>query len=198
MSEEIAAALCKTTVISTGDFKLASGRNSNIYINLRMLPSYPEVFNFISDKAAEAISSMEVNVIAGTEAAIPIATAVALKTGLPMITVRKPRQFNNRSLVTGVIDREQKVVLITDIITNGYNKIRQIEAIKNEGGIIENLLTVLDKEEGAAESLEQKGVKLQSLITLKSLLDYMKAHSMMDEETYSKIIEQQSQEKEYE
>ena len=189
MNEEIADALCKANIISFGSYQLASGKESSIYVNLKMLPSYPDALNLISDKIAEQMGNLGADIIAGSEpGGVPLAVAVSLKTGIPMISVRKPSKFPRGSNITGNLGNGQKVVLVTDLITNGYNKLRIIENIKKEGGAVENIISVLDKEEGAAESLHNEGVQLHSLITLKSLLEYMRDHSLIEKEKYLKIL----------
>ena len=197
MSEEIADSLCKANVVSFGNFKLASGRESLLYVNLRILPSYPDIFNIVSDRIAEVVSNLGVDVIAGSESDIPLAVAVSLKTGIPMISVKKPTRFVRTATVIGMLTEGQKVALVTDIITNGYNKLKLIEGIREQGGVIENLISVIDKEEGASANLNKEGITLHSLLTLRGLLDHMRNHSMIEKDRYNQILEQMSMEQEY-
>jgi orotate phosphoribosyltransferase len=187
MSEEIAEAICRANIVNFGDFKFGDGRQSPIYLNLRILPSYPMIFKFISDKIVGILASINQDVVCGTDSAFALATAVSLKTNLPAIYVRKQR-YSQRTMIEGVLNKNQKVVLITDIITNGYNKLRLIDAIRNAGGIIDNIVSVVDKEEGADENLKKVGVTLHRLITLKGLLDYMNENSLIEKDVYGQIV----------
>ena len=175
-----------------GDYRLSSGRRSSFYINLRVLPSHPDVFDYISGSIAQICSQIGVEVVAGAEPnGVSLATGAALKAHLPAIFIKRaPRRFirGTPNLIIGKLQKGQKVVLVTDLITNGYIKGKIIDEIKKAGGIVENIIAVLDKEEGAEENLSKEGIKLYSLIKVSELIEHMKANSLVDEETYNKVI----------
>jgi len=64
-----------------------------------------------------------------------------------------------------------------------------IEGIKNSGGVVEDVLIVLDREQGGVEALAKENVKLHSLITLKELLKYMKDNNLVDENKYNEVLD---------
>ncbi len=199
MNEDVANALCSAEVLSFGNYQLSSGKKSQYYINLRILPSHPDVFDFISASIAQIVSQLGVDVIAGAEPnGVPLASGVALKTHLPAIFVKRaPRRFISGpmpNLIVGKLVKGQKVVLVTDLITNGYIKGKIIDEIKKAGGVVENIIAIIDKEEGAEENLAEQGIKLQSLIKVSELIEHMKANSLVDEETYNKVIASRSEE----
>ncbi len=191
MNEIVAKALCDANVVRFGDFELASGRKSPIYIDLRILPSVPKSMHVMAEELGKVAKDMGVTVVAGAETAgIPIAMAISLKTDLPMVYVRRrPKRYGTNSMIEGILTKEDKAVLIDDLITNGGSKITFIDGIKQGGAKVEDVLVILDREQGGTETLSKIGVKLHSLITLKDLLDYMKENKLLMEEQYNNVVE---------
>lgn len=187
---KIAKALVDANVVKFGEFTLASGAKSPIYVDLRIVPSFPEPFQLIADELAKAVKTLDINVVAGAETAgIPYAAAIALKANLPMVYVRKqPKGYGTMSMIEGVLNKDDKVVLVDDLATGGYSKLRFIEGIQKAGALVNDVLIVLDREQGCKEALEEKGVTLHCLITLKELLKYMKSKELVTAEKYKEIL----------
>ena len=72
--------------------------------------------------------------------------------------------------------------------TNAFSKLIFVDGIRRAGGVVEDVLIVLDREQGGADALSKEGVKLHSLITLKELLGYMKASNMVDDKKFNEIL----------
>jgi|TARA_B100002003_G_scaffold172648_1_gene160599 uridine monophosphate synthetase len=191
MNEKVAKALEEANVVKFGEFTLASGIKSPIYVDLRVLPSYPEPFAAITAELVKTVKKLEADVVAGAETAgIPLSTAISLKSKIPMIYVRKrPKSYGTKEMIEGILEKDQKVVLIDDMATNGFSKIKFIEGIKHSGGVVEDVLIVLDRGQGASETLSKENVKLHCLITLKELLKYLKDKNKIDENKYNEIID---------
>jgi len=187
MKDKLAKALCNANIMKFGLFSLASGRKSPVYVDVRVLPSSPASFSLAIDELVKKVKALKVDVVAGAETAgIPIAAAIALKAKLPMIYVRKrPKSYGTMSFIEGVLEKDQKAVLIDDMITDGKSKMRFIEGIKKEGAVCEDVLVILDREQGGTENLSAENLKLHSLITLKELLEYMKKNELVDEDNYN-------------
>ncbi|MCH8329641.1 MAG: hypothetical protein IIB81_04590 [Nanoarchaeota archaeon] len=86
------------------------------------------------------------------------------------------------------MEKDAKVILIDDMATNAYSKLKFVDGIKASGGIVEDVLIVLDREQGGVEALAKENIKLHSLITLKELLAYMKENNMIDDNKYNEIL----------
>ncbi|MBI2651081.1 orotate phosphoribosyltransferase [Candidatus Woesearchaeota archaeon] len=154
MNEKIAKALADADVLKFGEFTLASGKLSPIYVNLRVLPSYPKSMAIVAEELVKVINKLKPDVIAGAETAgIPLATAISLKTQLPMIYVRKrPKSYGTKDTVEGILTKNAKTVLVDDMATNAYSKLIFVEGIKNSGGIVKDVVIVLDREQGGSEA----------------------------------------------
>lgn len=190
MNEKIAKALTDANVVKFGEFTLVSGIKTPIYIDLRVLPSYPESMITVTEELVKAVKKLKPGVVAGAETAgIPLATAISLKTKIPMIYVRKrPKSYGRGEQIEGVLKKDAKVALIDDMATNAFSKLKFIDGIRNSGGIVEDVVIVLDREQGGVEALAKENVKLHSLITLKELLNYMKNNNLIEEDKYNEVL----------
>jgi len=190
MNEKIAIALADSNIVKFGEFTLASGIVSPIYIDLRVLPSYPESFATVTEELSKLVKKLKPDVVAGAETAgIPLATAISIKMKIPMIYVRKrPKSYGTGEMIEGILAKDARVVLIDDMATNAYSKIKFIDGIKQSGGIVNDVVIVLDREQGGIEALAKEHVKLHSLITLKEILNYMKQNNMIDDNKLNEIL----------
>ena len=191
MNEKIAKALVDANVVKFGEFTLTSGNISPIYVDLRVIPSYPDSMATVTEELVNVVKKLKPDVVAGAETAgIPLATAISIKTKIPMIYVRKrPKSYGTNEQIEGVLKKDAKVILVDDMATNAFSKIKFIEGIKYSEGIVEDVLIILDREQGGVEALAKENVKLHSLITLKELLNYMKDNNIMDESKYNEIMD---------
>lgn len=190
VNEKVAKALADANVVRFGEFTLASGLKSPIYVNLRILPSYPAAMKIVCEELSKLVKKLKPDIVAGAETAgIPLSTAISLNTGIPMIYVRKkPKTYGTMDLVEGILEKGKKVVLIDDMATNAYSKLIFVEGIKHAGGIIDDVVIVLDREQGGTEALGKESIKLHSLITLKELLHYMKSKGMIEEKKLNEVL----------
>ena len=107
-----------------------------------------------------------------------------------MIYVRKrPKGYGTNQLIEGELQKGQKVVLVDDMATNAFSKIAFIDGIRQAGGIVNDTVIVLDREQGGADALAKEDVKLHSLITLKEMLNYMKDGNLIDEDKYNETMQ---------
>ena len=107
--------------------------------------------------------------------AVPLATAVSVMSQaqgrpLPAFFVRKQaKDHGARKLVEGLAPGEtlqgKRVVILEDVTTTGGSSMKAIEAAKAEGAIIERVITVVDRLEGAADTFKAAGAPFQALLT---------------------------------
>ena len=183
MNTKVADAIMKGKLVKFGLFTYTSGKQGPIYIDLRELPSYPKLFNDVTNELSRLVQSLPCDIVAGAETAgIPLSTAVSIKTGTPMIYVRKePKKHATKSQIEGILEKGKRVILVDDLITYGTSKINFINGIKKAGGRIKDIVIVLERGEknGGRELLKKKGYKLHALLTLKELMEYMvKKHKL--------------------
>ncbi|MCK5012965.1 MAG: orotate phosphoribosyltransferase [Candidatus Omnitrophica bacterium] len=167
MRNELVRALLDVDALEYGEFNLASGRKSNYYFNIKKAITDPRVLSIISKKVIENIPTLlcHVDAIAGVEiGGVPIATAVSLDTGIPLIIVRKKSKgYGIGDSFIGDVEGK-RIVLVEDVTTTGSSVIKGIEKIRDNCGIVDTVITVADRDEGARHNLGILGVKLIMLV----------------------------------
>ena len=114
------------------------------------------------------ISDDEIDRVAGPAlGAVPIATAVALHSGIPMLMIRKAQKdYGTSKLIEGHLKEGDRVIVVEDVTTTGNSLLKAVKAVVDNGGIVERTFVVVDREEGAVEKLEEKGLLLEPLVSI--------------------------------
>ncbi len=166
----------KIGVLKQGDFVLTSGKKSSYYINLRILPSHPQIFRKLGELLTRYILTYidSFDVIAGiATASIPLATLISITLNKPMIYVRKgKRKHGEKKTVEGKLRKNQKVLLIDDVLTTGESKAYAAQEIKKEGGKIKDMLIVVDRGEGGKERLKKDGYNVHCIFSVKEMFQH--------------------------
>ena len=195
---EVCKLLARIGAIKFGVFKLTSGKTSPYYIDLRLVPSFPDAFKFITDVYAEMIRS-EIGldafdrVAAVPTSGIPFAAVVALGLDKPFLYVRKEAKLHGRERrVEGLLAPGDRVILLDDLITTGKTLSEAAKAIRAEGGVVEHAFVLIDREEGGRETLAQAGVQLHALMTVREMAKTLLDLGAIEEEAYELIMRQVS------
>ena len=155
-------------------FQLVSGKFAPVYIDCRMLISYPLQRGIITAYAQWICdqNQLEFDCIAGGETAgIPFAAWLAEKMGKAFIYVRKkPKGYGTTSQLEGKIESGRSVLLYEDLITDGQSKINFIEGIRKAGCRIADCLVLFDRRQGGSRTLADQGVALHSLVSVEDCL----------------------------
>jgi len=186
MKKEIALALQEIGAIKFGEFKLKSGIMSPIYIDLRLLISYPKVLKLISEAMIEIAKKLKFDVIAGIPyTALPIATAISISQNWPMVYARKEvKDYGTKKKIEGVFKDGDTALIIDDLITTGESKFETVEPFTASGLKIRDFIVLVDREQGGGRLLKEKGFNLHSVIGINELLDILKAEGKLDEAKY--------------
>jgi orotate phosphoribosyltransferase len=189
--EQIALALHQIGAVKFGEFTLKSGIKSPIYIDLRLLISYPEVLKLISEAMIDISKKLKFDVIAGIPyTALPIATAMSISQNWPMVYARKEvKDYGTKKKIEGVYKEGQTALIIDDLITTGGSKFETIEPFEASGLKITDFVILVDREQGGARILEEKGYHLHSVIGINELLDILHKNSKIDDQSYKKAKE---------
>jgi orotate phosphoribosyltransferase len=162
---------------STGaETRLVSGRSTNFYFDMKPSMLHPESAHLIAALTLAGRKGTHVEFVGGLEiGAVPLATAVAVlsqASGRPIgaFFVRKQaKEHGARKLVEGLAPGEtlhgKHVVILEDVTTTGGSSMRAIDAVKAEGAVIDSVITVVDRLEGAAQAFKAAGISFRALLT---------------------------------
>lgn len=154
----------------TGTFRLRSGQTSNEYFDKYQFESAPLLLAQIAEHMA-ALLPDNIDYLGALEmGGIPIATALSLKTGVPVVFVRKEaKQYGTCKFAEGPAIKGKKLCLIEDVITTGGQVLISTKDLRSEGAIIENVLCVIDRSEGKTEKIREANLELRALYTMAEL-----------------------------
>ena len=170
--ERLIAALKDCGAVKFGDFTLASGKKSKYYIDIKKASTDPGTLRIIAEQAAQKVSELDLDIVGGVAlGGVPIATAVSLETGLPLLLVRKNvKDYGTGGRFVGGLTAGARVVLMEDVTTSGGSVLDGIFALREAGGVVDTVITVVDREENAIRRLKSVGVDLVSLVRASDLV----------------------------
>jgi uridine monophosphate synthetase len=170
----LADGLLNAGCIKFGEFALKSGLKSPIYIDLRLIITYPKFLEQIGEAYLPLLKKLKFDRVAGLPyAAIPIATAISLAGNYPMIYPRKEaKSYGTKAEIEGEYHAGETVVVIDDLATTGGSKFEAIEKLTGAGLVVKDVVVLIDRQSGAKESLKQAGYSLHAVLTINQLLDY--------------------------
>lgn len=173
---DFALALFDIGAIRFGDFTLASGKRSPLYIDLRLLVSHPSLLTRTARLYALLIADLPVDRLAGVPyAALPLGTAVSLETGLPLIYTRKePKNHGRDRKIEGEFSRGERAILIEDLVTTAGSLIKSVGILREAGLIVEHAAVLIDREQGGSENLARMGVQCHAAFSITRLLDILR------------------------
>lgn len=167
--EAILRMLLEASAVRFGEFTLASGEKSDVYVDVKRAWPDPRRLDLLARAFAARVGSADR--LAGMElGAVPLVVATALRTGHPYVILRKAaKEHGTKQAFEGEISPGDRVLLIEDVCTTGGSSVRSVEIIRGAGGVVDRMLVVIDRESGASERLAAMGVRVEPLATFSEL-----------------------------
>jgi orotate phosphoribosyltransferase len=169
----VAQSLLACGAVRFGDFTLTSGAKSRYYVDVKAASTDPRTLRGIAQAmAAVARRAGPFDAVAGMElGAVPIATAVSLESGLPLLIVRKgERQHGTGKRIEGRDPAGLRVFVVEDVTTSGGSTVEAVKALRAAGAAVAHACVVVDREAGAVAALASLDVKLHPLVSVSELL----------------------------
>jgi orotate phosphoribosyltransferase len=169
----IADELYECGAIKFGEFMLHSGKKSPVYLDMRVVPSWPDIFRRLAMLCTEMANVIGPDIVAGVATGgVPWATIVAYESRLPLVYVREAKKGHaTRKLVEGFLREGSRILLVDDVATTGTSLLEAAKGLREVGGIVSKSLVVVDRGQGAKDRLKEQGIELLSVYTLSQLLD---------------------------
>ncbi len=179
LKQALVALIKQRSFQSGGEIKLASGRTSSFYFNMKPTMLNPMGAHLIATLILDQLAQdgIEADMIGGLEmGAVPLASAVAAISAagprpLHAFFVRKQaKEHGTQSLVEGLAKGEtltgKKVVIVEDVTTTGGSAIKAAEAVARDGGEVVRVITIVDRREGATEAFANAKLDFRPLLTI--------------------------------
>ena len=196
LEAQLSRILMKTGATKFGLFKLSSGKLSPYYIDLRMIPGDPRglqtVIEIYERMVRSKVGITSFDRIAGVPTAgIPYASILAYRLSKPFLYVRREAKAHGAERrVEGQLLPGDRVVLVDDLITTGKNTLQAAEAVRAEGGQVEDVIVLIDRQEGGPAALAQAQLKLCAFTTVTKIARQLHQTEVIDDEQYKDILAQ--------
>ena len=175
-------------------FTWASGWQSPIYCDNRIILSYPVIRNFVRQEMAKQVERLygKPDIIAGVATgAIGIGILVAEALGLPFVYVRpEPKSHGRKNQIEGHINAGKTVVVIEDLISTGKSSLNAVNALKEAGADVKGMVAIFTYGfDIANKNFEEEKVQLHTLSNYKHLIDQAVKTNYIKEELVQTLLQ---------
>jgi uridine monophosphate synthetase len=163
---------------------------SPIYVDLRVLQSYPDAMDAAVAALAELIDAHHLTFTryAGIPmAATPLVAVLSHITRVPMITPREAKTHGTADTINGAFTPGETVLAVDDVISSGDSKVEAIHVLEANGLIVRDVAVLIDREQGGAAQLAEAGYTLHAAVRLSQLLDYWRDSGGLDPAMYANV-----------
>lgn len=180
---DLVLALHRIGAIKFGEYTLKSGIISPIYLDLRILVSYPDELKQVAKAYSGLLRSVSYDRMAALPyAALPLVAATSSENNQPWIYTRKEaKDYGTKKLIEGEYNPGETIVVVDDMTTNGASKLEVIAPFEKEGLKVKDVVVLLDRQQGASKILSKKGYKLHAVLTFDVVLDTLLREGMIDQ-----------------
>ena len=199
MKTELSQILNRIGALKFGSFKLTSGKISPYYLDLRIVPSFPDAFKRICDLYIELILS-EIGadnfdrIVGIPTAGMSFGSIVAYQLKKAFVYVRTAEREHGRGRrVEGILLPGDRVLLIDDLITKGGSILKAADAVRAEGGVVADVMVLMDREENGENSLANQGIKLHCVLKISEFAKKLNEIETITEKQMNIILNQVNQ-----
>jgi uridine monophosphate synthetase len=196
--ERIADVLFDIGAVRFGDFRLKlhdrapEAPLSPVYIDLRVLRRFPEAKGVAIDAYVELLCELKFDLLADVPtAATPLVSTISDRMDIGMITPRTDKKTHGTGAkVDGLLaeDAGMTAVVIDDLITTAGSKLEAVDILRANGLVVNDVVVLIDREQGGGEQLSQNGLQLHSVLTMNQMLEHYRASGRIFEDQYEDAL----------
>jgi len=192
---EVGSALYNSGCLKFGSFRIKSGASSPYYIELACLLSSPKAVCTVADIAADEIKEIAASARVDKLASIELKGALLLanigcRTGLSCTVVRKEEKtYGATGRIAGAdVARGEHILFFDDVVSEGLSKLEGIKSLEQLGAKVENIMVVVDREQGGRENLENAGYNVHALARISEFVDFLFSNTHISKEQADAVL----------
>ncbi|CAF0804929.1 unnamed protein product [Adineta steineri] len=191
--EDLVVKLFDIEAFKFGSFKLKSGIQSPIYIDLRVIISYPDILRSVAVHMNEILqrSNVTYDSICGVPyTALPIASIICVDYKKPMLIRRKEtKNYGTKKLIEGKFNQNDRCLIIEDIVTSGSSVIETADSLRAEGIQVTDAIVFFDRQQNGDNNLKGKNIRLLRVLTITQVLEYLVKNKRITQEASNDVQE---------
>jgi uridine monophosphate synthetase len=187
--EQLIEGLFRAGCVKFGQFMLASGKQSPIYVDLRRVVSFPALLQQVYEAYRAQLQGLIYDLIAGVPlGALPTSAILAHQMTVPLIYPRKEaKQHGTAQQIEGAYQPGQIAVMIEDVITSGGSILTTAEQLRAGGLTIHDAVVLIDRQQGGREALSAHGLQVHAVLTIQEILHSLLTQSLIDSDTFISV-----------
>lgn len=188
--EELSLTLFDIGAIQLGKFRLHSGRTSRVYLDLRLLVSYPQALRLATAAYQHILQNLSFDLLAAPPlAGLPIGTSLCLAMDKPLIYPRKTaKSYGTGKSIEGHWQVGQSAVIIDDVITSGDSVLHAIVSLKTAGLQVTDAVVLIDREQGGIKSMQEQGYQATAAMTISQVMAFLERHERITAKERVKVL----------
>ena len=163
---------------------------SPMYVDLRVLRSFPDALDATVAALQELIETRGLIFSRYADvpmAATPMVAVLSHLTRIPMITPRETKTHGAGGSINGFFTPGETVLVIDDVVTHADSKIEAIHTLEANGLVVQDVVVLVDREQGGPEAIAAAGYHLHAAVTISDLLAYWRETGGIAEEVYQRV-----------
>jgi len=139
---------------------LKKGGTTDIYENLRLTRSRPDMLRYFGELCANPFRRLRVDrIVEVPEAVSPLAGYISAITNIPLVTIREEAKDGRvvKGKIVGDLNPGDRVAIFDNVITDGASKIPALTALRSAAAEIVAMVVLVDRQQGWKELLVKAG-----------------------------------------
>ena len=178
---DLLALVCEVAY-KEGDFTLSSGKKSTYYINGKQVTLHAKGALMVARLLLDKLPADTVGVGGLTLGADPMVSAVSVvgayenKPVTPLIIRKEAKGHGTRAYIEGPeLPEGSRVTVLEDVVTTGASALKAVERLRGAGYVVDDILALVDRQQGGGELYEKEGLRFESIFTIKELQEYVRS-----------------------
>jgi orotate phosphoribosyltransferase len=165
---DIATRIEGSGAIKRGTFRLSDSTMTDYYIDKYVFETKPALLSAVTEALAEQVDPERIDLIAGPAlGAVPLVTALSLRLGVDAVFVRKGEGLRGtQARIEGSVEKGMRAVVVEDVTMTGATAVESARVVEGGGAVVERVLSVVDRNEGAADAIAEAGYDFHPLVTM--------------------------------